>query len=261
MTWVIGRAGPFGYAVGLSDVRVTLSNGAELDCLQKIYKIGNQMALGFAGSVAIGMENVAQLSDALNLSGDGRIWDPRDIAERLPIGAKKIFNSFDKTEQQLGCQLILLGAHPTERDGDAPWAKCYVYRFYAPEFKPIRSHGAEIVSIGSGSSVNQYVETLKMLQDNYDMSRLEVGTFGGSGLGLMVYVSSILNKLSVSGISRHLHVCIVGRNAMTLGTNNIEAPDSPDLHFVMPPVAKSMEELWQIIEQQCGGLSVKGASC
>src|SRR5215207_7264584 len=166
MTWVIGRANPFGYAVGLSDIRVTLSNGTELDCLQKIYKVGNQMVLGFAGSVAIGMENVAQLSEGLKVPEKNGVWDPCFVAEMLPIGAKKLFNSFNKAEQELGCELILLGAHPTENDGPAPWAKCYVYRFYAPEFEPIKSNGDEIVSIGSGSGVGQYVEALNKLSND-----------------------------------------------------------------------------------------------
>ena len=38
MTWVIGSAGAFGYAVGLSDTRVTFHDGTEMDRLQKIYK-------------------------------------------------------------------------------------------------------------------------------------------------------------------------------------------------------------------------------
>jgi hypothetical protein len=260
MTWVIGRAGPFGYAVGLSDIRITLIDGTELDCLQKVYKIGNQMVLGFAGSVAIGMENVAQLSEALHVPGKGGVWDPCFVAEMLPIGAKKLFNSFDSTEQELGCELILLGAHPTEKDGAAPWAKCYVYRFYGPDFEPINSDGTEIVSIGSGSDVDQYIEALDKLSNDYEMFKLEAGIFAGSGLGLMTSVSSVLKKFLVPGISRHLHVCIVGRDGLKLGTNNFEAPDKPDLHFVVPPVATSLEELRQIIDGSIGS-TIPGASC
>ena len=41
----------FGYGFGISDVRVTLADGSEVDCLQKIYPIGRHVAAGFAGSV------------------------------------------------------------------------------------------------------------------------------------------------------------------------------------------------------------------
>ena len=54
MTWVIGRAGPFGYAVGLSDIRVTLDNGNEVDCLQKIYKVGSNTAWGLQVQCKLG---------------------------------------------------------------------------------------------------------------------------------------------------------------------------------------------------------------
>jgi hypothetical protein len=43
-----------GYGFGISDVRVTLGDGTEADCLQKLYPIGRYLAAGFAGSVAIG---------------------------------------------------------------------------------------------------------------------------------------------------------------------------------------------------------------
>ena len=50
----------FGFAVGISDIRVTTPN-EERDCLQKIYAVGPGVALGFAGSVAIGFAMVDRL--------------------------------------------------------------------------------------------------------------------------------------------------------------------------------------------------------
>ncbi|WP_260736442.1 hypothetical protein [Tunturiibacter lichenicola] len=54
MTWVVGIPTTFGYAFGISDVRVTLGDKTEIDCLQKIYPIGRYVAAAFAGSVKIG---------------------------------------------------------------------------------------------------------------------------------------------------------------------------------------------------------------
>jgi hypothetical protein len=54
MTWILGSAPSFGYGALISDVRVSWSNGAKLDRLQKIYPIGAGLMAGFAGSVAVG---------------------------------------------------------------------------------------------------------------------------------------------------------------------------------------------------------------
>ena len=61
MTWVVGTPTMFGYAFGISDVRVTLG-GTEIDCLQKIYPVGRWVAAAFAGSVKIGFAMIDMLS-------------------------------------------------------------------------------------------------------------------------------------------------------------------------------------------------------
>lgn len=63
MTWIVGGAPPFGWAVGLSDIRVSFSDGTELDCLRKIYPVGRFITAGFAGSVAIGFAMIQRLSE------------------------------------------------------------------------------------------------------------------------------------------------------------------------------------------------------
>ncbi|BCY17361.1 MAG: hypothetical protein GYA12_15275 [Chloroflexi bacterium] len=258
MTWIIGRATPFGNSIGISDIQITLNDGTTIDCLQKIYKIGNQMALGFAGSVAIGLENVYQITTALNIKSPKQMWDPRKIAETLPYGAKKLFNSFSQEEQDLGCQLLLLGVHPNENDGPSPWAKCYVYKFSSPDFEPIRSNGVEIVSIGSGSGIKKYVDALDRLSHDFDMFKLETGTPGGSGLGLMTSISSVLNGNPQPGISQHVHICIVGRDGVRLGTNIVKDPDNPEKNKPMPNLATNMDELQKMISDFCNQ-SIAGA--
>ncbi|KAF0109030.1 MAG: Uncharacterized protein FD146_74 [Anaerolineaceae bacterium] len=243
MTWVIGRAGPFGYAVGLSDVRVTLSDGTERDCLQKIYNIGPHLAIGFAGSVRIGFEVINQLSAALRPPQQGMAWIPQVFAENLPQDTKELFRAFPEVERRLGLQLLLLSAHPTENDGDAPWAKCYVYRFSAPEFEPKIAHPAQIVSIGSGSKVNNYMNALHKLDDDFDLFQLQVGSRDGAALGLMMSISNELKKFPVQGISDHLHICTVGRDGIRIGKNDIQTYGTVENRFTMPPVATNLEEL------------------
>src|SRR5262249_50761629 len=118
MTWIIGRAISLGYAVALSDVRVTLDDGTERNCLRKIYPVGPVIALGFAGSVAIGFAMVQRLAELLSPAGRGQAWDPTAVAQWWPADAREVFNSFSAAEQDLQCHLMMLAAHPTQNTSD-----------------------------------------------------------------------------------------------------------------------------------------------
>jgi len=65
MTWIVGTPTMFGYSFGISDVRVTLRDGVEVDCLRKIHNVGRFIAAGFAGSVKIGFAMVDELASLL----------------------------------------------------------------------------------------------------------------------------------------------------------------------------------------------------
>jgi len=253
MTWVVGRAGPFGHAVGVSDIRIT-TDGREIDCLQKVYKVGNQLVLGFAGSVAIGLEAVAQMGTALSVAPPGGSWDPLYIAESLPIGTRKLFSKFPESERALGSHLMVLSAHPIQNDGPAPWARCYVHRYCSPEFEPIEAPQADIVSIGSGARVKVYTDALKTLEKDMQMFKLEVGFAGGSGIALMSSLSSLLGRVPQPGISGHLQICLVGRESVRLGHY------SPQDGGPMPTLATSRQELDQHLKG-LGITSSEGATC
>jgi hypothetical protein len=242
MTWVVGRAGPFGYGVAVSDVRVTFPDGSERDCLQKIHKIGPDLAVGFAGSVAIGLEIVRQLTVALGRLTAERALDPSSVAKDLPLGTRQLFAMFPADVRRLGCELLLLGPHPQESDGAAPWPKCYLYRFQSPKFDPIPARADEIVSIGSGSGVQPYADALKRLAGDFEMLKLESLWRGGAGLGLMEAISAVINKHPVSGISRHVHLCLVGPGRVLLGNNDRTRQERPQHNFIMPPVARTWDE-------------------
>lgn len=253
MTWVIGRAGPFGHAVGLSDIRVTFSDQSEHDCLQKIHRVTPSMVLGFAGSVAIGLEAVAQMRAALHRDDQSDRWDPGTVAEELPDGMRKLFESFPDEEKALTCELMLLSAHPTWNDGPAPWARCYVHRFYSPDFEPSEAAPGQIVSIGSGASVAPYSEALEELGSDMDMFKLEVGYKGGSALGLMVSLTKLLERDPTEGISHFLQIYIVGRDEVKFGNNGSDTEP-------MPFVAKDMGEFGNLLGK-LGASSVDLATC
>ncbi len=80
MTWVIGGITPFGYGVGLSDIRVSWDDKKYRDCLQKVYPVGKFIIAGFAGSVELGFRLIQDLSNFLHLDNPDEAWIPEWIA-------------------------------------------------------------------------------------------------------------------------------------------------------------------------------------
>lgn len=258
MTWVLGRAIPFGYAVSLSDIRVTFSDGSERDCLRKIYAVGPVIALGFAGSVAIGFAMVQRLAELLSSAKGGQGWDPTAVAQWWPADAQEVFKSFGQAERSLQCHLMMLAAHPTKNTSDNfDWPRCHVYRFFSPDFAPSEAAAWEIVSIGSGATIEHYVKRLQAIELSDDALQVEMLH---PGAGMVGSIGSTIEDAPVSGISPHLHVCLVYRDRIEIGANDRRYIGRPvDEHFIMPPVAESLAELKAML--QTSGLSAERAVC
>jgi hypothetical protein len=190
---------------------------------------------------------------ALHRDDESDRWDPGYVAETLPDGMRRLFESFPDEEKALACELMLLSAHPTRNDGPAPWARCYVHRFYSPRFEPSEAASGKIVSIGSGASVAPYSAALEQLGSDMDMFKLEVGYAGGSALGLMVSLTELLQRNPTKGISQFLQIYIVGRDEVRFGNNGSDAE-------AMPNVAKDMVEFRDLIGK-LGAASIEMATC
>src|SRR5579872_5624684 len=144
MTWVMATNVPFlGYAVAISDIRVTFGHPGdrrEKDCLQKLYPVGQYLAAGFAGAVEIGFEIIRELQAALTVEDDPSLaWNPIEIAEKLPTNLQQIFQRYPVGTRRHGCELILVGAHPSEHVGVPHIGRTYVYSFRDPDFSPIQA--------------------------------------------------------------------------------------------------------------------------
>jgi len=262
MTWIVGAPGLFrGFAAGLSDVRVTFKDGSELDCLRKIYLVGPHIAAGFAGSVRIGFAMIQELSELLSTGEEGQGWNPEEVAGWWPKDAKAVFNCFSDNEKHLKCQIMLLGAHPFETVGTTKWPKTEVYIFTAPDFEPVRAEPKELLSIGSGSSVKPYQNALaEVFKNEITFAHMEIGDPGGFGRGLMLEIAEAIRKMPTQGISPHVHICLVTRSSVRLGTNDLWAPEQPELDdFLMPKVAESWKEFEEIVRTN-GALS-EAAEC
>lgn len=260
MTWIVGRAGPFGHAIGISDIRITVPGIGEFDCLQKIYRIAGNMALGFAGSVKIGLEVVTQISIALNVEEKNQQWNPFHIADNFNVGTKKIFNKYAQKLPNPETHFLLFSAHPTRDDGAAPWARCYVHRFRSPEFEPEIAQQSAIVSIGSGSHINKYKEALQTLGEDTGVFQLETGIPGGSGLGLMMSLINILEKFPVQGISQYLQTVLVGRNSVRISNNFAFIKNVNGEKRGIPPITQNINDLERFLKNR-GVSSIDTATC
>src|SRR5258708_36535070 len=108
MTWIVGYSSPLGYAIGMSDIRVTFRDNRIKDCLQKIHPISPFICLGFAGSVRIGFSLVERLRYELRVTPPGRAWDQYEVAKWSPEAFQEVFASHPEECRELRSHLILL---------------------------------------------------------------------------------------------------------------------------------------------------------
>ena len=278
----------WGYSFGLSDIRVTLGNGSEHDCLQKIYPIANSIALGFAGSVRIGFAMVNVMKEWLYCEAPDKAWNPDETAELWPEVARKVFAAASPRDRAAHCHLMMLSVDPRTTNG--PWPRSFTYVFKSPDFKPDQILWNKVSGIGSGNFIDTYKSSLEQLsndhEQNFSMMRMETGAPGGMGTNLGFRVTRLIQDTNPSGISSHLHYCWVYLGKTIIKTNDhvtigawtgmdagsgINQPvssqpasvlsKSQDIpgakHFQMPKIAQSWDELQQILGAI--GASAEGA--
>ena len=275
MTWVVGMPTTLGYSLGISDIRVTVGS-AEFDCLQKIYPVGRFLALGFAGSVKIGFSMIDRLTELLTGPADSA-WNPIAVAEWWQSDAKAVFDSHTDEQKNLGCELMLISADPFQNAGDVPWAMSYVHIFRSPDFASEMARPSGIVSIGSGSAFPACQEAVaQILAENDETANLtlmESGVPGNIATVLGFRLTEILQQAQPSGISAHLNYCWAYRGRVVIRTNDHarfgrqwtmmsagsgilgeeenpqDGPFPGGTVFEMPPLAKSWNELQEMLNQ------------
>jgi hypothetical protein len=256
MTWVVGMPTMFGYAVGMSDIQVMWPDGRALDCVQKIYPVGNFLAAGFCGSVKIGFTLIGDLARRLNVADPGGGgWFPRYVAFWWYRHARRIFNyGFSPPEKDLGSTIMIFGASPQENLGDAPWARSDIIVLDSRQgFYPRVCPRNQCSSIGSGNGVDVYMRHLWDINQNpFQFMQVEAG---GPGTGGFAWVSSLamtLRENLVSGISEHIHQVRVWRGRVEVGSIEISefSSDGVPIPRKMPTVARGWSEFETIARQQ-----------
>ena len=254
MTWVIGGITPFGYGVGISDIRVSWSTGYFKDCLQKVYPVGNFIIAGFSGSVALGFKMINDLKQFLILDKPNEAWISEWVAINWYRRARRIFNRAPKNIQKLGSSILLIGIHPNKNEGESPWPKGTACLFNSPDFEVKFSKSGEFISIGSGSSVAEYVSMLKASTKKFDNAGMqaEVAMKGGFGHNIKMNITESLLANEEQGVSMHLHIFIAERGKLYIGANNHLRSNGSNgfIEFKMPTAAKSYEEFHTLCENE-----------
>jgi len=243
MTWIVGTPTMFGYGLGFSDVRVTLSDGSEVDCLQKIHPVGRWIAAGFAGAVCIGFAMVDELRNLLYSEDEHLAYDPLLVVQEWPHHARHVFAKFPPDVRASHCHLMFLSTHPQEHTGNPLWARSYVYVFRSPNFQaemiPVHTLG----SIGCGNSYEPCRAAVGIFSSDYKRRMLfeqgEVRAQGGMATILGFNLTQLLTRTQPGGISSHLHYCWVFRGQIIIKTNN-----------------QLQKGRWSILEQHGSGINL-----
>lgn len=282
MTWVVGTPYGFGYGIGISDVRVTVGS-SYYDCLQKIYPVGQFIAMGFAGSVRIGFAMVDAASSFLHSDDKSLACDPIEVSKQWPSPARKVFGGFPQAERSEQCHLMMISVHPTENCGESPWARPYVHIFRSPEFEPVSIAVNKVGAIGCGEVADPCRKAVEELSSDYARMSLirqaEQGTPGGMASMLGIQLTGVLKDAQPKGISAHLQYCWVYRGRIIIKTNDhsvsgrwsafeigsgITGQPSPDLSgatFTMPKLTTSWSELDEILRAAGASADCYLATC
>lgn len=264
MTWIVGKALPFGYAAAVSDIRVTTPDGT-WDCLQKVHEVGPFMAMGFAGSPLIGFRMVETLQNLLAVAQPDEAWEPESVAQWWPEDAREVFKRDAPLVDDPVCELMLLSAHPTQDTGDPNWPRCYVHRFRSPDFEPelaepdgIIPGESKAIAIGCGNESVPYREMLDHTTEDFSGTHGPVmhGHFTSrllSAVRLTVVnnpnpdVSPLLQLCTVT----RMHVRIIAADAKRYG------PGGEVTDFTVPKLATNLSELDSVLQGSGGAAKAR----
>ena len=242
MTWIVGTVPPFGYSILISDIRVSWADGTELDCLQKIHKVGDDFLCGFAGSIKIGFDLLNAL--AAQLPSQQHRTPPVLAQDWIPSLARRVFQAAPAEEKKSGCQLIIAAAHPTENLGDVPWSRTYVWTFsQRNNFDPEACAAGDAVGIGNGSDVSAYVTALRdARRDIFFLKLITHGEFAQAGHLAKTMHESVL-KNPKAGVSPFFQMGMVTRGQAQLGHYNYtrSEQDGTKKEVRVPPVAQTFK--------------------
>jgi hypothetical protein len=250
VTWVIALPGFPTRGILVSDVRITLSDprglqpDREKEGVRKVYAVAPNIAMGFSGNIDAGLKMVSDFGVMMRRSippGHATYEPSRAIFKWVRRARHHWAKTMPKRERIGGCSLAIVAALPPS----GPFTPTIGYTLHAPDFEPIKIPSGQARSIGSGAYVTQYAAALEELAtDDPELLQFETMYWehaGGAGMAVSTAISEAIDKLTVPGISPHLHICSVRFGEIGIGTNDRIAltPGVPSRQ--MPPVVESWD--------------------
>jgi len=266
MTWVIGVNSMFGIAILVSDVCVTftLPSGEKryLDCLQKIYPLGRCVIGGFSGSVRIGFRMMEYLRRQFEICPENSRWDLDMISNTwLPRVVRRIFNLSPENEKKYGCSIILAGAHPTKNRGDlaVPWTD--VVRLRSPDFKPEKVEQRNIISIGKGSVIDDYVDRVQRACNDFAFHEVIMGGKAAQANYVVSTVEKAVQENPISGVSKFFQYAWVNREEYSIINHeyDIYPPNEEKIEVRCPEIAKGYQKFIQLSKEL--GVQAESSVC
>jgi hypothetical protein len=156
---------------------------------------------------------------------------------------------------------MLLGVSPTADVGIPGLGQATVAIMRSPDFIPHLLRATEVGSIGSGTSVNVYGDVLRELSQDATLWGVEAGMPGGYGQAIQHVVQQTIEEHPVTGVSPHVHWCVVSRRGIAIGTSDHSRCSASGewTEWRMPPVARSWPEFLTMV--QAAGGDASAATC
>jgi hypothetical protein len=214
MTWVIGASTVFGYGIVISDIRVTNeATGQRWDVLQKAFPVGKFIVGGFTGNVSVGLKLLDSLKHFLKDTQpeQDECWEPEWVADEWCHQARNIFASEENRNPNVGdTHILTVGISPDESTfGNG---KVCVTAFRSPSFDPETVVGGNrAISVGSGSQVERYRESLEYLISDPNLIYMqgEIGNTGGFAGVVANMIHRDVTLHPVESVSPHAHFFVI----------------------------------------------------
>lgn len=226
MTWVVGSPTLFS-CIGLADVQatITLADGRVLyeDCVQKIFPLCADIAVGFSGSIRLGFGLIKDAHKNFGFPYRETERSPYIVVHKWSRRLRWLYKNLSN-ELARPVHFLVLGVSPIKTG--LPITQGWILR--SPEFSPERIPFAHARSIGSGNRANECLEILnKVNRQSWNqrfasdgLLRAELATPGGFAAAVGLDIALDAADLSILGVSQHFHLCSVKRGEVSIWPND-----------------------------------------
>lgn len=266
MTWVVGIPGMMSGAAIMADIRICRPDRSPITQfgVRKLHEVAPIMIAAFAGSVGPGLRTIEELRASLPILPPGSIFQVGSVARRFRKVARRTWYQACSAEKAVGLELMLIGAglRPAGFPAGFPIARTSGWVLRAPSFALERMPLRRATSIGSGSSISEWITKLeeftlgddvgfKFTTENFNVIRAETHFPPGQAPVLFSFMlTRAMDERPEPTVGRELHLAWLSHEGLWLSTNEMEPFEPGEGSIVrMPPLAETYAEFTQLARQ------------